>query len=420
MCALLINESPLQILPTLAQKVGVNEALVLQQIHYWLTMKSKRSRSEGCQWVHNTYEQWQSQFPFWSVRTVQRILLTLEQRGLLRAFAKGKFQKTKHYTIDYDRLNALQKSVPEDETSTSRQVDVIEQPLLSHRARQVDVIDHDKLARSIYLTETTYTENTPPLTPPHDGKEDDEEEFSEKSGLPSHQEVVDVWNTHVQSRFPKHTKALLTAKREQQIDAFFRETLVSDLASWERYCQTIARLRFLMGESSSGFRVTLEWALKPENACKVLEGAFYDKAQSSSGERQETDAPWREHVDVLKQHCAEHDYSDRWFEACKVLSVTCGQAIFRSWFQEIVPAEKQGVLYLNVQNDFLYDYIVTNYQDTLQKAVSASFPHGTRLEIQVGGDPPSSPALSAAGAGQADEDLKQDALGNTEAPGSTL
>ena len=36
MSRLLINENPLQVLPTLAVKIGLNEAMILQQMHYWL------------------------------------------------------------------------------------------------------------------------------------------------------------------------------------------------------------------------------------------------------------------------------------------------------------------------------------------------------------------------------------------------
>ena len=36
MSRLLIKESPVMIIPSLAVKIGLNEAVVLQQIHYWL------------------------------------------------------------------------------------------------------------------------------------------------------------------------------------------------------------------------------------------------------------------------------------------------------------------------------------------------------------------------------------------------
>ena len=53
---LLISEQPLQVLPGLAAKIGLNEAIFLQQLHYWL-VKSKHEHDE-LRWVYNTYEEW--------------------------------------------------------------------------------------------------------------------------------------------------------------------------------------------------------------------------------------------------------------------------------------------------------------------------------------------------------------------------
>lgn len=110
--SLLINEHPLQVLPTLAVKIGLNEAIILQQVHYWITNKDKRSKPyerDGRRWVYNTYEEWREQFPFWSVRTIQRHALTLEEKGLLvvEQFDLKAGDARKYYTLNYDRLNEL-------------------------------------------------------------------------------------------------------------------------------------------------------------------------------------------------------------------------------------------------------------------------------------------------------------------------
>lgn len=42
---LLLDEPPLQVMPTLATKVGLNESIVLQQIHYWLKIKEKVNKN---------------------------------------------------------------------------------------------------------------------------------------------------------------------------------------------------------------------------------------------------------------------------------------------------------------------------------------------------------------------------------------
>jgi hypothetical protein len=53
MSRLLINESPIMIIPSLAAKIGLNEAVVLQQIHYWLGIsKHKKRRGESGVIIH--------------------------------------------------------------------------------------------------------------------------------------------------------------------------------------------------------------------------------------------------------------------------------------------------------------------------------------------------------------------------------
>ncbi len=107
------QKPPLLVCPDLAEKVGLEEAILLQQVHYWLNERRNRHQFDGKRWVHNTYAQWKHQFPFWSLRTIQRIILRLEKQGVLKSFAARKAQKTKFYTIDYQRLRFLMQSEEE-------------------------------------------------------------------------------------------------------------------------------------------------------------------------------------------------------------------------------------------------------------------------------------------------------------------
>ena len=101
---MLIPESPLLVLPTLATKIGLNEAIVLQQIHYWL--ESSAHVFEKKRWIYNSYPKWQKQFPFWSIATIKRIILKLERLEILQSgnFNKLKADRTKWYTINYDNI----------------------------------------------------------------------------------------------------------------------------------------------------------------------------------------------------------------------------------------------------------------------------------------------------------------------------
>lgn len=132
MTQLLRNERPLILLPELAVKIGLNEAIVLQQIHYW--MVKKRHIIEGRSWIYNTYEDWQKQFPFWSVTTIRRTLKRMEKQGLLLTgtFNVMAFDRTKWYTINLEKLDLLIGSgEPMDETMESKHTDDTTKPAAS-------------------------------------------------------------------------------------------------------------------------------------------------------------------------------------------------------------------------------------------------------------------------------------------------
>lgn len=106
--SLLINEPPLQVLPSLAILIGLNEAIVLQQLHYLLPMA--QTVHDGKKWVYNSFEDWQGQhFPFFSVDTVKRAFNSLRQKGLIlcEKLQKQQRNQTNFYTINYDELNKL-------------------------------------------------------------------------------------------------------------------------------------------------------------------------------------------------------------------------------------------------------------------------------------------------------------------------
>lgn len=111
---LLINEPPLTVSPTLAKIVGLDEAVVIQQVHYWLMNSKNAGRvEEGEKWVYNTYEEWQEgNFPFWSVDKIQRLFLKLEKQGLIvsRQFDAKNRDMRKFYRLDYDQICAMHDS----------------------------------------------------------------------------------------------------------------------------------------------------------------------------------------------------------------------------------------------------------------------------------------------------------------------
>ncbi|WP_374720599.1 hypothetical protein [Peribacillus tepidiphilus] len=123
MSKLLIQENPLMIIPSLAVKIGLNESIILQQIHYWLVTSSHVI--EGRKWIYNTYKDWQKQLPFWSESTIKRTIKSLEEKGYVNSdnFNQHKMDKTKWYTIDYEKLAELEDEVPTQAASYSCQAE---------------------------------------------------------------------------------------------------------------------------------------------------------------------------------------------------------------------------------------------------------------------------------------------------------
>ena len=112
MSKLLINEAPLLVQPSLAKAIGLNEAIFIQQLHYFC----KRSRHvfNGNQWVFNTYKQWCDVFPFWSEATIKRIISRLEKMDLVLSsseFNQFSIDRTKWYRINYEKLAEIEQQI---------------------------------------------------------------------------------------------------------------------------------------------------------------------------------------------------------------------------------------------------------------------------------------------------------------------
>lgn len=166
--SLLFAERPLVINTQLAMKIGLNEAIVLQQLHYWLRDTNSGMECDGVRWIYNTTEQWLEQFPFWSESTLKRAFASLKTLGLLRCekLNKSKRDMTNFYTINYGSEllddGKLSESIGSKCAAPSGQNDTMEEVNVkrSTRSKRTDVIRsnwHDD------LTENT-TESTTEIT----------------------------------------------------------------------------------------------------------------------------------------------------------------------------------------------------------------------------------------------------------------
>jgi len=119
--AILFDKHPLVVNKILATIIGLNEAIVLQQVHYWIQVNKNAGRNfhEGRYWTYNTYEEWNEQFPFWSKETIKRVFKKLRNMKLIIVdrFNVYQMDRTLWYTIDYDMLNSILKVSNESDSN---------------------------------------------------------------------------------------------------------------------------------------------------------------------------------------------------------------------------------------------------------------------------------------------------------------
>ncbi len=102
-----------------AMALGLHEAMLMQQLHYWLCNTYDRRTEddihfvEGRWWVWNSYDEWVEQFPFWSKRTIRRLFDSLREQGVVISrddIGPDPRNRTLWYTIDYDRLREIMEA----------------------------------------------------------------------------------------------------------------------------------------------------------------------------------------------------------------------------------------------------------------------------------------------------------------------
>jgi len=98
---LIPGDRPLVILPELARELGLEQAVVLQQLHWLLRDERNGKFINGKRWVFNTYDDWVKNYFVWmSERTLRRVFLELETLGAIESCQpEGGISRRKYYRM---------------------------------------------------------------------------------------------------------------------------------------------------------------------------------------------------------------------------------------------------------------------------------------------------------------------------------
>lgn len=179
---LLCTDKPLILSGSLAAALkSADAAIVLQQVHYWLSKKGGKI-IDGVHWIHNTYEQWLEQFPWLTKWRIRKVFYYLRDTEILK-FAQHdqrQYKRRGYYTIDYDKLKALQESMCEQHTHQDVEIQPIE---------MCDT--HTSVEQENSLQKELLTENTHPPHPAAENQEiAQEQELNQEQMLMTSQSAV--------------------------------------------------------------------------------------------------------------------------------------------------------------------------------------------------------------------------------------
>ena len=103
----LFYEYPLQVSPSLCEEIRVNEAILIEQLHYRLL--GRNQEINGRKWICITYCELQEDLKFFSLSTIKRIVKSLVNKKVISVdnFNGMKMDNRNWYTINYETLFSL-------------------------------------------------------------------------------------------------------------------------------------------------------------------------------------------------------------------------------------------------------------------------------------------------------------------------
>lgn len=101
-----------------ALEVGINGAIILNHLHYWLKKNADNEMNyhDGCFWTYNSIAAYKKQFPFWSEKTIYRILRELEVNGYVKTgnYNQSAYDRTKWYALTEKSVKLLEPTIVQE------------------------------------------------------------------------------------------------------------------------------------------------------------------------------------------------------------------------------------------------------------------------------------------------------------------
>ena len=320
-----------------AEVFGINGALVLNQIRYWTDPKRSKHYKEERYWAYNSLQAWQIQLASISERTLRRVFTHLETIGVLmvKKFNAWRRDQRKWHTINFEKLNDLLQNVnqklpqrrrttePDSSVEKRSKIDRKQASLTpqniklsaaptSENGRNLDVANLDTSTCGQFGHMSKVHKITQKITSLSSSSQ------KQQNQQDPMREMMVIWHQKIE----ENTDILpLTYWRQRSLRKTLKQSFQNDLTTWTHYCDLIAHNSFLMGGGPNGWKVSLDWALKPQNIEKVQEKRYTGQKEIP---RQ---AP------VFSKDTLQG--SEIWKTMAELLAERLGTLVFYSWFEDL-------------------------------------------------------------------------------------
>lgn len=222
--------------PEIAKKVGVNAAVIYQNIVWWTEKNAANGKHfhDGRYWTYNSIAAFDELFPYFTRAQIRSAILKLEDSGLIVTgnYNQSAYDRTKWYS-------------PNEKFHLS------------------------KLTNGFDPEGKPIPDIKPDIKPDRDMSSGDD--HSPKSD--DVENIVRAWNELAEARnLPKVAK--ITASRRKQVQARLKEWSDDE---WSKALTAIYRSKFLCGENERGWKANFDFLLQPNSFTRLIEGAYDGK-----------------------------------------------------------------------------------------------------------------------------------------------
>ena len=243
-----------------ANILGIENALFLNQLRYWLHKCGRTIKNLPGKWIYNSINSWKLQFPYLSEYKIRKIIRYLEDYELIisKKINAHKWNHTKWYSINFTKYKELTTN------NNKFKINRKNNPLIN-KVNSIKSTNRYVQNEQIIITNNNYTNNI------SSNEEVTKNNFEEKII----NKMIYIWNK-VFEYSVKPIKAYSNKKNQQILLNIYKIVFNSDLDKWRKYACKVNSSQFLMGEkkTKNNFKAVFGWLIKEETIERILNGEY--------------------------------------------------------------------------------------------------------------------------------------------------